>query len=368
MRIDYCGLLIIVLATAHEARAQAAATDTAPTVTFGGFIDSYYAFDFDHPRDFDRAYATQPARHSEVNVNLAFVDATVSAPRYRGRLALQVGTSVQANSAGEPRVGNVSGPSLSQFIQEATAGYRLAPTLWIDAGIFPAHTGYESFISRDDMTYTRSLMAEYSPYYEAGVKATWNPAHNITAQILALNGWQNISKYNSSMAGGARIDYSPSARVVLSYDNFVGNMAPDSAPSRLRLFNDFIVQYRPSRVWQLAVSYDIGTQTRGTSRGGVASWYGAAGFIQYSVTRRAAIVGRIERYADPSQVIVATGSADPFVTNGMSIGLNVTPDPRLMWRTELRGLHSTAPVWPAKGGVDEKRGDVFAVTSLALTL
>ena len=81
----------------------AAPNDTAPKVTFGGFIDSYYAFDFNRPASFDRAYTTQPARHNEFNVNLAFIEAKIDAPRYRGRLALQAGTSVQSNYAGEPR-------------------------------------------------------------------------------------------------------------------------------------------------------------------------------------------------------------------------------------------------------------------------
>jgi hypothetical protein len=74
-----------------------AASDTSPKITFGGFVDGYYAFDFNRPVNFDRAYTTQPARHNEFNVNLAFVEAKIDGPGYRGRLALQTGTSVQSN-------------------------------------------------------------------------------------------------------------------------------------------------------------------------------------------------------------------------------------------------------------------------------
>ncbi len=154
------------------ARPGPAAADSGPKVTLGAFIDAYYAWDRDRPANFDRAYTTQPARHAEFNVNLAFVEATVAGPRYRGRLAPQWGTSVQANYAGEPRLGGISGPSVSQFLQEATVGYQVAPTLWVDGGIFFAHTGMEGWISRDNLTYSRSLIADFSPFYETGVKVT----------------------------------------------------------------------------------------------------------------------------------------------------------------------------------------------------
>ena len=72
---------------------------------------------------------THPARHAEFNVNLAFIDAKFGGPSVRGRLAIQFGTSVQANYAGEPHIGHVSGPGLSQFIQEAVVGYQISPTL-----------------------------------------------------------------------------------------------------------------------------------------------------------------------------------------------------------------------------------------------
>src|SRR5512146_1038013 len=151
----------------------AAGADTSISVAVSGFVDGYYAYDFNYPRSLDRPYTTQAARHDEFNINLAFIAATLSGPRLRGRFAAQFGTSVQANYAAEPRLGTLSGPDVSRFIQEATAGYQVAPTLWVDAGVFFSPFGSENWISRDNWTYTRSFIADESPYYEAGVKATW---------------------------------------------------------------------------------------------------------------------------------------------------------------------------------------------------
>src|SRR5262245_47747361 len=126
--------------------AQAPA-DTAIKVTFSGFVDSYYAYDFGRPVTLDRSFAsgatftTQPARHNEFNVNLAYVEALLTGARVRGRLALQAGTSVQSNYAAEPINGTISGPLLARHLQEAYAGYQVSRTVWIDAGIFYSHMG-----------------------------------------------------------------------------------------------------------------------------------------------------------------------------------------------------------------------------------
>jgi hypothetical protein len=89
----------------RRARAQTFA-DTTLRVAFSGFVDSYFAYDVNHPRTLDRPF-TQAARHDEFNINLAFLDATLSGPRLRGRFAAQFGTSVQARpvcrAAGESR-------------------------------------------------------------------------------------------------------------------------------------------------------------------------------------------------------------------------------------------------------------------------
>jgi hypothetical protein len=352
----------------REGADTAARADTTPHVSFGGFIDTYYAYDVDRPRDFDRAFTTQPARNDEFNINLAFLEARISGPRYRGRLAVQFGTSVQENYVAEPRLGVVSGPSVSQYLQEATIGYRLLPSLWVDGGIYAAHTGYEGWISRDNLTYTRSLVADNSPYYEAGVKLTWTPSPSVTAQLHILNGWQDVSNYNSPQAFGARIDYTLSPVLTLSYDNFVGNMAPDSLRERERFYNDFIAQYNPTSRWQLAAVFDIGIQGRSASTGGTAVWYGSSLIGKYHFSPQVAVVGRVERYADPSQVIVTTGLPAAFKTTGGSIGVDVSPVSRLLWRTEVRGYDSDGSIWPEHRPGSYSRTDAFAVTSLGLTI
>ena len=363
------GLLVLCLAPVRVgAQPSAPAADTTPKITFGAFLDGYYAWDFDRPYNFDRAYTTQPARHAEFNINLAYVEAKLAAPNFRGRLALQFGTSVQENYASEPHIGEVSGPSVAEFIQEATAGYKLGPTLWIDGGIFAAHLGYEGWISRDNLTYTRSMMADNSPYYEAGVKLSWTPSPAVATQFLVINGWQDISNYNTPPALGARIDYTVSPVLTVSYDNFVGIISPDTVIPQVRFFNDWIVQYNPTGRWQLAATFDLGLQSRTASANGTATWVAGALIAKYHPTAKVGIVGRIERYADPSRAIVETNLPATFEASGASIGVDVSPVSRLLWRTEARGLRADRPVFPLHRAGEYSRNDGFVVTSLALTI
>ncbi|WP_133272779.1 outer membrane beta-barrel protein [Hymenobacter radiodurans] len=49
----------------------------------------------------------------------------------------------------------------------------------MDTGIFTSHLGFELALSKDNWTLSRSLMAKNSPYYEAGVRITYEFAPSL---------------------------------------------------------------------------------------------------------------------------------------------------------------------------------------------
>lgn len=353
------GLLLFVSAIVPAA-AAASPWDSPLLVKYGGFVDAYYAWDTRRPPARDRAFTTQPARHNEFNINLAFIEATASGDRVRGRLALQAGNSVQSNYAGEPRVGTVSGPDLARHIQEAVAGYKVTDKFWIDGGIYLSHIGLESWISRDNWTYGRSLMADYSPYYQAGVKASYQMNEAWSAQLHVLNGWQIISENNDNKALGGRLAYAGPGGWSVSYNNFWGQ----EVGNRGRFFNDLIVTTPAFGRLQVAGSADYGIQRK--ERGGDFSrWYAGALIARWTFTPRVAAAARIERYVDQDQVIVTTGGRGAFRTTGASLNADVALRRQLLWRTELRHFWSENPVYPARGGF--AKGDGVLATSLGLT-
>lgn len=365
MRSRSIAMLLAALAAPAPLIGQAPAD--APRVTFAGYVDGYFAYDFGRPATLDRSYTTQAVRHSEFNVNLVFVEAKVDGDRVRGRLALQAGTSVQSNYAGEPTVGGNSGPSLSQHIQEAVAGVRIGEGLWVDGGIFFSHVGSESWASRDNPNYTRSLNAEYSPYYEAGVKLTWTASDRVTAALNVVNGWQNISENNGGKAVGVRVDLAASPKVGFSAYNFIGNEQPTGSPARTRFFQGVSLRLTPSPSSQIVATADLGVQEGGPGEDSH-TWYGGALVGGYQVAPAVSLGGRVETYSDRDQVIVVTGTPDGLRTWGGSVNLDVVTSGRALWRTEIRALRATDPVFPDRDGTAAlSRHNVVVVTSLALT-
>ncbi|HEU4562760.1 MAG TPA: outer membrane beta-barrel protein [Longimicrobium sp.] len=344
------GALALMAGAAH-----AQTPDTTARVTFGAFIDSYYAWDFGRPPGHQRALVTQAARHDEFAINLAHVEARYQSSSVRGRLAVQAGTSMQVNYAGEPdSLGGVT--NFFPHVQEAYAGVAVTPALWIDAGIFLSHVGSESWISADNPVYTRSLPSELAPYYQTGVRATWQATPALTAQLNLLNGWQNISENNGSKAAGLRLDWTASSALTVSYANFLGRERHGSTGDQgLRVLNDV------SARWSRGPATLVGTVDVGTQEGD--TWYAASLLGRWWVTPTVGINGRVERFDDRDGVIV------PLRTNGASVGVDVARGPAL-WRTELRTFFgSPDPFFPDRDG-DEGLSDTNTaiVTSLSVRL
>ena len=134
----------------------------------------------------------------------------MQANNVRANLSLMTGTYANANLAAEPGV--------LKNIFEANVGIKLSKkaNLWLDAGVFSSHIGFESAIGQQCWTLTRSIVAENSPYYESGAKIgyTTNDGKLFVSGLL-LNGWQHIERpdSNTSLSGGLQITWQPSAAV-----------------------------------------------------------------------------------------------------------------------------------------------------------
>lgn len=344
--------------------APLAAQQSTPQVHFGAFVDSYYAWDSGQPATHERAFTTQAVRHNEFNINLAHVEAAVSSDRVRGRLALQAGTSVQANYAGEPTLGTSSGPSLARNIQEAVVGVRLAPALWVDGGIYFSHIGQESWISRDNPTYTRSFTAEYTPYYSSGIKSTWSPNSRVTVQLHLLNGWQNISETNSSKALGARVDWVATPRLTLGWAAFLGNEQADSVTARTRNFQQLFGKWQASEGVAVWVTADAGWEQRPGDE--VATWGSATLVGEVELSPITTIAARVERYIDRDGVLVHVDAPEGFDVTSASLGVNVRLPEGFQWRSEVRTYLSQGEIWPDGTGLTRRVAAL--VTSLSLSL
>ncbi len=332
-------------------------------VKVGGFLDTYYAYDFNNPKDHEREYTTQPVRHNEFNVNLAYVEAVLQREKTRGRLAFQFGHSVDKNTVYEPTQGDTSGPDDAKVFQEAYLGTRIGERTWVDFGIFLGNIGAESWISKDNWTYTRALNLDYVPYYSSGVRLDHQLDEKQSFQLHLMNGWQNMSENNQSKAIGMQYKNKMSDAITFTYNNFMGDEEVVSDKSRFRVYHNFILLYSQSDRWQYLAAFDVGHQSQ-QDKDGVDGWFATTFTTRHVMNSLQSMALRFEYYSDPHEANIVTNTQNGFQVFGASLNFDQKLDENVMWRSELRGFSSRDEIYP-QGSGGKNRLNGFLVTSMS---
>lgn len=331
----------VLISTASLAQDSAS---TPNPFTFSGYVESYYTYDFNKPGDNNRpGFIYSHNRHNEFNLNLGFVRGSYTTDKVRGNLAIAAGTYMNANYAAEPGV--------LKNIYEANAGFKIGKkNLWLDAGIFPSHIGFESAIGKDNWTLTRSMVADNSPYYEAGAKLSFTTGDNKWLfSALALNGWQRIKRVdgNSLMSFGTQITYKPTSGVTLNYSTFIGSDKPDSV-RQMRYYHNIYGIFQLSNVFGITAGFDIGTEEKSNTDSDMNTWYTPVLIAKYNLNPKVSLSARGEYFKDEKAVIISTGTTNGFRTTGISLNVDYAPSPNMLFRIEGRSLNSKDNIF-AKG-------------------
>ncbi|TGE29183.1 porin [Hymenobacter metallicola] len=337
------------LAQAPVATDTVAATSPAPAnpLTFYGFVDGYYGYDFRHPNTTTRpAFLYSHNRQNEFTVNQGLVGLRYDNGQVRGAIGLQAGSYVAANYAAEDPV--------FKHLYEAYAGFRPFQKAWLDVGIFSSHIGFESAISKDNWTLTRSVMAENSPYYEAGARFTYEVAPTLTLTGLVLNGWQNIRENNQAKAVGTQLQWKPTDKLLLNSSTFFGNEQPQDSVRRRRYFHDFYLSYAPTTQLSLALVFDVGKQENEQGAGRADTWHTGAALVRYKLAEKWSATARAEYYRADRGVIINSsmprmGDA-AFKVHGASLTLDYAPARNVLFRVEGRVLQAPNPIFPRPDG------------------
>ncbi len=333
-------------------------TDSTRALTFSGYTEVFYQYDFNQPADNARpSFLYNHNRVHEVNINLAYLKATYTTDKVRGNLALMAGTYADDNLSAESDV--------TQHILEANVGVRLGKRTWVDAGIMPSHIGFESAISKDCRTLTRSLVAENSPYFETGVKLTYQPNDKWTLAALYLNGWQRIARPagNTFPAFGTQITWKPNSNVTLNYSTFLGSDKPDD--------NRLIRQYHNlygifvAGDWEFTAGFDFGAEQARKGDSELNTWYTPVLIARYQTSPRTALALRGEYFEDKKGVIIATGTENGFQTLGLSLNFDYRISDNALWRIEGRVLNSKDGIFVTNDGLSATRP--YVTTSLAIS-
>lgn len=353
-------LIFITLLLTEFARAQEE-QDPSP-FTVNGYLETYYVYDFNKPENNnlpDFIYSFN--RHNEVNLNIGFIRGAYHTDDVRANLAVMTGTYANVNLAAEPGV--------LKNIYEANAGVKLLSTknLWIDAGIFGSHIGFESATGKDCWNLTRSILAENSPYYEAGAKISYTTDNGKWfLSGMVLNGWQSIQRVegNSLPSFGAQITFKPGSPVTLNSSSFIGTDKPDSA-RQMRYFHNFYGIFQINDKIGLIAGFDYGAEESNSETNSTSSWISPVIIARFGLSDKIAMAVRGEYYEDMNGVIIDTGTPNGFKTMGVSVNLDYQLLPDALWRIEIRNFTSEDEIFFKKER--NSKSDTFIASSLAIS-
>lgn len=328
-------LTIIIVLNSMMANAQK--DTTINPLSFSGYLETYYLYDFGNPADHNRpGFVYSHNRHNEVNINLGYIKAAYQKDNVRANLALMSGTYSNANLAAEPGV--------LKNIYEGNIGVKVSKksNLWIDAGIFSSHIGFESAVSKDCWTLTRSILADNSPYYESGVKLSYtSPNEKWFISGLFLNGWQRIQRvdYNNTPAFGTQFTFKPNKKITLNSSSFVGNDKPDST-KQMRYFHNLYGIVKLNDKLAFTAGFDFGAEQNSKGSSDYNTWYSPVLILRLSPNSKNSFAARIEYYEDINGVIINTGTPNGFKTMGYSLNYDHAISDNAMWRIEGKSYTS----------------------------
>lgn len=300
-------------------------------IKVSGYLETYYGYDFNKPVNNNRpGFIYSHNRHNEVNLNLAFIKGSYDDGTIRANVALMAGTYSNANMAAEPGV--------LKNIYEANAGIKLSKTrnLWLDAGIFSSHIGFESAVSKDCWVLTRNISSENTPYFESGAKVSYvTNDGKFSATVLYLNGWQRISRLdgNSKPAGGLQLTWKPNDKIAVNYSNYLGTDGVDDVRLK-RFYHNVYVVFQPTEDWGLTAGFDYGTQQKSKGANEINEVLSPVIIAQYKMTDQWKVAGRVEYYQDRNGIFIPTDTPNGFKTTGYSLNLDYAPVSNAVVRLE----------------------------------
>ncbi len=264
----------LLIAPAHAAESGSVLDPTPTTETdlwhYGAYLDVGYVLNFNFPENHLWRNRATAARHNEFapNMALAYVRKDVSESSPWGmELGVQGGYDSErfAFLQGEREV---SGADTLRHIHRANVSY-LAPVgkgLTITAGLFNSLIGYESLYAKDNANYTRSWIADNTPYMMFGVNAKYPVSDNLTVTAFIVNSYYHLSNPNDQPSYGGQWAYKATPRLTLTQTLYGGPDQTNTAFEFWRFYANHIVEWKGEDL-TLVASYDIGTENIANRQG-----------------------------------------------------------------------------------------------------
>lgn len=328
------------------------------TLTVGGGVDTYYAYDINEPASGEIPYFVSSNKHNQFAVNLAYVNVEVQAERFKLKVMPAFGSYMNANYAAEE--------GLLKALYEATGAVKLAKKkeLWLEAGVLSSPYSSESAMSKDQMMYTRSFSPEYVPYYLGGARLWLQQSAKLKLALCVVNGWQQLKDVNSSKSIGTQVEWKPKKQHLINWNTYVGDERSEANPLyRTRIFNDIYWVYSGDKHFSTAICAYYGMQLMASDTMKTQNWYQVNVTSKYTFTNQSFVAARVEYFNDDFGVQIKSASGQPkFSCLGASVGYSIAIQKNAFLRFEVKELMSVdGDHFVNKQGDPRKNTTIFAM-------
>lgn len=194
-------------------------------------------------------------------------------------------------------------------------------------GTFSSPYTQETPRAVDQISATRSLAAEYVPYYVSGLRWTKTWSKQFKTQAFLTNGWQRLSFTQSRPSFGFLFQYQKE-KWQFNWSHFYGDLAPKgkleptTAVNRWRFFQEINVAYTQNN-WTFQSCAYAGLQKQ---NGAADLKYWLQGNVQasYALNERFNFSARTEVFFDPS-AIVFSDAKQTFSSMGLGFMYRIGP-------------------------------------------
>ncbi|MBS1544243.1 MAG: outer membrane beta-barrel protein [Bacteroidetes bacterium] len=341
---------------------EEAVDSSALVIAYEAYMDFHYTADFNHPQNNIRPFNSNPVNVNQFGMAYTYASAAFEYKKLTATAAFHTGEIVSVMYAGEDY--------LNKFIRELSVRYRVTNSMEVEAGIFPAIYGAETFINKDNFHATRAVMTDFAPDFEAGFRIKYKYNQYLRATFQITNGWQVIKDNNNYPGFGMVHIFDKPDKLLLNYGIFVGKEVyiSKNAMNQPKFYNNFFGRIHMGQKWIVAPMVDYGMIVNPNTNQWD-EWYAMGGSLRYAITNQWGFAARYEYVHDPNQIIneVITNTPNGFQMKGTTLTLEYLPAPQVTFRLESRLSRSLDPIYPNDTGANEKT-DFFVMGSIAIQL
>jgi hypothetical protein len=343
------------------------------------YLDTYYGYSFNQPRDDTIVGSGAVGRNTEWQINNATIGIDTNYKNVTGKITLQTGNQLAVTQDLDPTVNRGRNLTVAnnKYIGEALAGYHFDKLdgINVQAGYFYSYIGLESYLLGENWNYNRSFLSDFTPFYFSGARVQIFPTDKIKIEPWFMNGYQTYGKWSKNNSVGLSNYWRPNESLGFVANFYYGTDTKDD-PHRKRFHHDdsILVRYfnRPESAGISKMALSLNTHF-GTQWDGVNPFPGRKEYILGSSFANRiwfshdhlAWSFRAEGVTNPGRYLayLPTPNGFPPGTDNYSLKLwdltstfDVLPTDFLAFRFEFISRHSNVPYFAGRGGTTSPDG------------